>query len=168
MAQDLVIVDGVRTPFLKSGGEAKDVGAGELGRQILQALFKRVPVDVKEVDEIILGCVAQPFDQANVARVAQINAGIPLSIPAYTVHRNCASSMQSVTNACEEILSGRAEVVVAGGVESLSSTPLVYNKKAADWFGRLSRAKSGGQRIALMLKAPWANSSSPASAWPRA
>jgi acetyl-CoA acyltransferase len=155
VSKQLVIVDGVRTPFLKSGGEAKDVSAGELGRQILQALFKRVPVDPKEVDEIILGCVAQPFDQANVARVAQINAGLPLSIPAYTVHRNCASSMQAVTNACEEILSGRAEVVVAGGTESLSNTPLVYNKKATQWFAQLNRAKTGTQRLGLMLKAPW-------------
>ncbi|HTA17383.1 MAG TPA: thiolase family protein, partial [bacterium] len=155
MSQQLVIVDGVRTPFLKSGGEAKDVSAGELGRQILQALFKRVPVDPKEVDEIILGCVAQPFDQANVARVAQINAGLPLSIPSYTVHRNCASSMQAVTNACEEILSGRAQVVVAGGTESLSNTPLVYNKKATEWLGKLGRAKTFGQRAGLFLRTPW-------------
>jgi acetyl-CoA C-acetyltransferase/acetyl-CoA acyltransferase len=153
--QELVIVDGVRTPFLKSGGEAREAGAGELGRQILQALFKRVPVDVKEVDEVIFGCVAQPFDQANVARVAQINAGLPLSIPAYTVHRNCASSMQAVSSACEQILSGRAEVVVAGGTESLSSTPLVYNRKASAWFARLGRARTFSQRAALMLGAPW-------------
>ncbi|MGH7442098.1 MAG: thiolase family protein, partial [bacterium] len=154
-SQQLVIAEGVRTPFLKSGGEAKDAGAAELARQVLQALFKRAPVDLKEVDGIIFGCVAQPFDAANVTRVAQINAGFPLSIPAYTVHRNCASSMQSVTNACEEILSGRAEVVVAGGAESLSSTPLVYNKKAVAWFGRMNRAKTAGQRLSLLLKAPW-------------
>jgi len=151
----LVIAEGVRTPFLKSGSDAKDLSAAELGRQVLQALFKRAPVDPKEVDEIIFGCVAQPFDAANVTRVAAINAGLPLSIPAYTVHRNCSSSMQSVTNACEMILSGRAQVVVAGGMESLSSTPLVYNKKATDWFAKLGRAKTPMQKATLFLKAPW-------------
>jgi acetyl-CoA C-acetyltransferase/acetyl-CoA acyltransferase len=151
----LVIAEGVRTPFVKSGSDAKDLSAAELGRQVMQALFKRAPVDPKEVDEIIFGCVAQPFDAANVTRVAQINAGLPLSISSYTVHRNCSSSMQSVTNACESILSGRAQVVVAGGMESLSNTPLVYNKKATDWFAKLGRAKTGGQKAMLMLKAPW-------------
>lgn len=155
MDRTLVIAEGVRTPFLKAGSEAKDMGAAELGRQVLQALFKRVPVDPAEVDEIIFGCVAQPFDAANVTRVAQINAGLPLSIPSYTVHRNCSSSMQSVTSACEQILSGRATVVVAGGTESLSSTPLVYNKKAADWFARFNRAKTTPQRMLLLLRAPW-------------
>jgi acetyl-CoA acetyltransferase family protein len=153
----LVIAEGVRTPFLKSGSEAKDLSAAELGRQVMQALFKRAPVDPKEVDEIIFGCVAQPFDAANVTRVAQINAGLPLSIPSYTVHRNCSSSMQSVTNACESILAGRAQVVVAGGMESLSSTPLVYNKKATDWLGKLGRAKTPMQKAMLFLKAPLAD-----------
>jgi acetyl-CoA acetyltransferase family protein len=155
MATQLVIVEGVRTPFLKSGSDAKDLSAAELGKQILQALLKKIPLNPAEIDEIIFGCVAQPFDQANVARVAHIKSGLPLSIPSYTVHRNCSSSMQSVTNACEQILSGRAQVVIAGGTESLSSTPLVYNPKATAWFGKLSRAKTFGQRLGLMLGAPW-------------
>jgi acetyl-CoA acetyltransferase family protein len=155
MSTQLVIVDGVRTPFLKAGSDAKDLSAAELGKQVMQALMKKVPVKPEEIDEIIFGCVAQPFDQANVTRVAHIKAGLPLSIPSYTVHRNCSSSMQSVTNACEQILSGRAQVVIAGGMESLSSTPLVYNQAATKWFGKLSRAKTFGQRLSLMLSAPW-------------
>jgi acetyl-CoA C-acetyltransferase/acetyl-CoA acyltransferase len=156
MSTQLVILEGVRTPFLKSGSDAKDLGAAELGKQVLQALLKRLPLRPEQIDEIIFGCVAQPFDAANVTRVAQIKAGLPLSIPSYTVHRNCSSSMQSVTNACEQILAGRAELVIAGGMESLSSTPLTYNKKATAWFGRLSRAKTLGQRLGLMFGAPWA------------
>ncbi len=155
MSQQLVILEGVRTPFLKAGSDAKDLSAAELGKQVLQALFKKAPLDPAAVDEIIFGCVAQPFDAANVTRVAQIKAGLPLSIPSYTVHRNCSSSMQSVTNASEQILAGRAQLVVAGGTESLSSTPLVYDKQATDWFGKLSRAKTLGQRLALMAGAPW-------------
>src|SRR5262245_4374228 len=120
-SQQLVILDGVRTPFLKAGSDAKDLSAAELGKQVLQALLKKVPLSPEAIDEIIFGCVAQPFDAANVARVAHIKAGLPLSIPSYTVHRNCSSSMQSVTNASEQILSGRAKLVIAGGMESLSS-----------------------------------------------
>jgi acetyl-CoA C-acetyltransferase/acetyl-CoA acyltransferase len=154
-SQELVILDGVRTPFLKSGSDAKDLQAADLGKQILQALFKQVPVKPEQVDEIIFGCVAQPFDQANVTRVAQIKAGLPLAIPSYTVHRNCSSSMQSVTNACESIAAGRAKLVLAGGMESLSNTPLVYSRKATAWFGKLSRAKTLGQRLGLFAGAPW-------------
>ena len=139
--KDLVIAEGVRTPFIKSGTETKDLSAADLGSQVMKALLERAPVKPSEIDEIIFGCVAQPFDQANVTRVAQIKAGLPLDIPSYTVHRNCASSMQSVTNACEEILSGRAEVVMAGGMESLSSTPLVYNKAATAFSPSFPRPK---------------------------
>ena len=154
MPQELVILDGVRTPFIKSGSDAKDLSAADLGRQVLQALFKKVPVDPNLVNEFIFGCVAQPFDAANVTRVAQINAGLPISIPAYTVHRNCSSSMQSVTNACEQILSGRGDFIVAGGMESLSQTPLVYSKKATAWFGKLGRAKTLGQKLGLFAGLP--------------
>jgi acetyl-CoA C-acetyltransferase/acetyl-CoA acyltransferase len=148
--KELVIAEGVRTPFIKSGTDARDLSAADLGAQVMKALFERAPIKPSDVDELIFGCVAQPFDQANVTRVAQIQAGLPLDIPAYTVHRNCASSMQSVTNACEEILSGRAEVVIAGGMESLSNTPLVYNKAATDFFGKLSRAKTLPAKLAIL------------------
>lgn len=148
--KDLVIAEGVRTPFIKSGSDARDMSAADFGTQVMKALLERAPIKPKEIDEIIFGCVAQPFDQANVTRVAQIQAGLPLDIPAYTVHRNCASSMQSVTNACEEILSGRAEVVIAGGMESLSNTPLVYNKAATAFFTRLAKAKSIAAKLAVL------------------
>ncbi len=147
---DIVIAEGVRTAFIKSGTEAKGLQAADLGAQILKALLERAPIDAKEIDEIVFGCVAQPFDQANVTRVAQIQAGLPLSIPAYTVHRNCSSSMQSVTDAFEKIRSGAAEVVVAGGMESLSNTPLVYNKAFTEFFTRLSGAKTGMQKLSVL------------------
>src|SRR3954463_14637850 len=119
--KEVVLVDGLRTPFVKSGTGARNLPAQELARQVLVALFKKLPVRPEEVDEVILGCVAQPAEAANVARVAMIEAGLPLSIPAFTVHRNCASSMQSVSSAWEMIQTGSAEVVVAGGTESLSN-----------------------------------------------
>ncbi|MEK7475554.1 MAG: thiolase family protein [Candidatus Coatesbacteria bacterium] len=146
---EIVILDGVRTPFVKAGTAAKGLTAQELGRQVLVSLFRKVPVPPAEVDEVILGCVAQPIDATNVARVAAINAGLPLSIPAYTVQRNCSSSMQAVSNAIQMIESGRAEVVVAGGTESLSNAPLIYNPEFTEFFNRLSKAKTLPQRLAV-------------------
>jgi acetyl-CoA acetyltransferase family protein len=148
--REVVIVGGVRTPFLKSGGAAKNLGAEELARQVLVALFQRLPVRPEELDEVIFGCVAQPADAANVARVAMINAGLPLSVPAMTVHRNCASSMQSVTSAWEMIQSGRAEVVVAGGTESLSNAPLIYGKAFTELFTQLAKAKAPLQKLQVL------------------
>ncbi len=154
-AKEIVIVEGTRTPFVRSGTDAKDLSASDLGVAVLKGLLEKAPFKATEVDEIIFGCVAQPFDQANVTRVAQIKAGLPLSIPAYTTHRNCSSSMQSVTHACEQILSGRGEVVIAGGMESLSNTPLVYNPAATAFFTRLSKAKTVTQRLGILLSTPW-------------
>jgi len=148
--KEIVLLGGVRTPFLRAGTIARDLTAQELARQVLVALFKRVPVRSSEVDEVILGCVAQPAEAANVARVASINAGIPLSVPSFTVQRNCASSMQAVSSAIDMILAGRAEMVVAGGTESLSNSPLIYNHQFTDFFGRLSRAKTRFKKLKVL------------------
>ena len=78
--KDIVLVEGVRTPFVKSGTDAKDLTPQELGRQVMQALFKKLALEPSEVDEFIFGCVAQPAEAANVTRVAQINAGLPRMI----------------------------------------------------------------------------------------
>src|ERR1035437_5215538 len=149
--KEAVIVGGVRTPFIKAGTLAKNLSSQELGRQALVALMRKVPVNPTEIDQVIMGCVAQPIDATNIARVAAINAGLPLSIPAYTVQRNCSSSMQAVTNAVEMIEAGSAEVIVAGGMESLSNAPLIYNRYFTDFFSRLARAKTRPQKLAAFL-----------------
>lgn len=149
--KEAVIVGGVRTPFIKAGTLAKNLTAQEIGRQVLVALMRKVPIDPSEIDQIIMGCVAQPIDATNVARVAAINAGLPLSIPAYTVQRNCSSSMQAVTNAVEMIEAGSAEVVIAGGTESLSNAPLIYNRYFTDFFGRLAKSRTAPQKLAALL-----------------
>ena len=149
--KEIVIACGARTPFVKAGTTAREMTAQELGRQVLSSLFRKFPVDPAQMDQVIMGCVAQPMDAANVARVAAINAGIPLTVPAFTVQRNCSSSMQAVTSAMEMIETGAAEAVLAGGTESLSNAPLTYNKYFVDFFGRLSKAKTPLQKAAAML-----------------
>src|SRR5437660_3899775 len=146
----LVIVDGVRTPFCKAGTELAALGADELGRVAVNALLTRTGLDPALVDEVIFGCVAQPADAANVARVIALRAGIPESVTASTVQRNCASGCEALTVAQEKLRAGRGSIFIVGGAESMSNIPLLYKQSAAEKFGRLSRAKSLGQRLQLL------------------
>src|SRR5437868_7075881 len=143
----LVIVDGVRTPFSKAGTDLAPFGADELGRIAVNALLTRTGLDPALIDEVIFGCVCQPFDAANVARVIALRAGIPQNVPAMTVHRNCASGCEAVTLAFERMAAGRGSIFVVGGTESMSQVPLLFKQSTAVKFGRLSRAKSFGQKV---------------------
>ncbi|HWX19473.1 MAG TPA: thiolase family protein [Candidatus Binatia bacterium] len=146
----LVIVEGVRTPFCKAGTDLAGFGADELGRIAVNALLTRTGLDPELVDEVIFGCVAQPADAANVARVIALRAGIPESIPAVTVQRNCASGCEALTLAQEKMKAGRGSVFIVGGVESMSNIPLLFNQCAVGKFARLGRARSFGQRVKAM------------------
>src|SRR6266851_1796350 len=143
----LVIVDGVRTPFCRAGTDLASLGADELGRIAVNALLTRTELDPALVDEVIFGCVAQPVDAANVARVIALRAGIPESVPAITVQRNCASGCESVTLAQEKMSAGRGSIFIVGGAESMSNIPLLFKPATAAKFGRLSRAKTLGQEL---------------------
>src|SRR5712691_7512557 len=115
MTNRLVIVAGVRTPFSKAGTELASLGADELGRIAVNALLTRTGLDPALVDEVIFGCVAQPADATNLARVIALRAGIPQQVPAVTVHRNCASGCEAVTLAFERMAAGRRSLFVVGG-----------------------------------------------------
>ena len=146
----LVIVDGVRTPFCKAGTELSPLGAEELGRISVSALLARTALDPKLVDQVIFGCVGQPAEAANVARVIALRAGIPEFVPAMTVHRNCASGCEALTQADELMRVGRGSVYIVGGTESMSNIPLLFKRETAEKFGRLNRAKTLGQRLRVM------------------
>jgi len=146
----LVIVDGVRTPFCKAGTELAALGAEELGRIAVSGLLARTALDPKLVDQVIFGCVGQPAEAANVARVIALRAGIPESVPAMTVHRNCASGCEALTQADELMRVGRGSVFIVGGTESMSNIPLLFKRETAEKFGRLNRAKTLGQRLRVM------------------
>ncbi len=147
----LVIIDGVRTPFSKMGTDLARLGPEELGRIAVSALLTKTGLNPALIDEVIFGCVGQPADAANVARVIALRAGIPEHVPAFTVHRNCASGCEAVTQAYEKMLAGRGEIFVVGGTESMSQVPLLYTHQAAAKFARLGRAKSLGQKLGAML-----------------
>ena len=120
-----VLVDAVRTAGGKRNGSLRGWHAADLAAQVLQALLARNDVDPAVVDDVILGCVMQVGEQAlNVARNAVLAAGFPESVPAVTVDRQCGSSQQSVHFAAQGVMSGAYDVVVAGGVESMSRVPM--------------------------------------------
>ncbi len=131
---DVVIVSAVRTALGRIGGSLRDVQPEELGRIVIEEAVKRAGVRPAEVDEVILGQTKQSADAANLARVAALKAGLPVEVPAYTVMRQCGSGLQAVHNAVQAIWCGETEVVVAGGVESMSLAPY-YLRGARFGFG---------------------------------
>ncbi len=147
MSRSVVIVDGIRTPFAKAGGELQDVPVGDLGRSAVRELLQRTALDPETVDELILGCVGQPSRCANPARVVALRAGLPENLPAHTVARNCASGLEALTEATERICSGRAAVVIAAGAESMSRYPLLFPLSFGQKLAAFSRARNIGEKI---------------------
>ncbi len=135
----------------KAGGKFKALQADALGSRIVREAMLRSPVGFDEIDEVIIGNVAQPIHAANIARVIALRAGFPESTPAVTVHRNCASGMESITTAAARIHAGEGKVYLCGGVESMSNIPLVYSRKMTRLFERLSRSKTALDRVRALF-----------------
>src|SRR5580693_7011832 len=150
MKEPIYIVDGVRTPFAKAGTILADSDAVELGKTALRLLLARTGIETGTIEEVIMGCVGQPAHAPNIGRVIALRAGIPESVPAITVHRNCASGFEAVTQAAEKMLAGRGEIFVVGGVESMSQIPLLYSHEAAKKFGAFARAKNLSQKLGVL------------------
>lgn len=124
MGEDIVIVSAVRTPIGRYGGAFKEVSSGHLASIVIKEAVKRAGIAAEQVDEVILGEVRQTTESSNAARVAAIRAGIPETAPAFTVNRLCASGMQAIASAVQQINSGQADIVVAGGTENMSRAPI--------------------------------------------
>ncbi len=148
----IAIVDGIRTPFIKAGTLFKDITAQELGRIVVRELLDRLEFDPNLIDEVIFGNVAQPPEAANIARVISLMSGISPRKTAYTVHRNCASGIESVTSAFEKIMTGYAEIIIAGGTESMSNIPLLYPKEFSDFMANLAKAKKKVDKLKAFSK----------------
>jgi acetyl-CoA C-acetyltransferase/acetyl-CoA acyltransferase len=151
MDQRIAIIDGVRTPMEKAGGRLKNITADDLAVMAVKEVLYRTGIGPEEIDEVILGNVAQPATAANISRVVALKAGLPVSIPAYTVHRNCASGMESITTAANKILAGEASVIIAGGTESMSNIPYLFNSRMAGFFGSLAKAKSIYEKLSIFI-----------------
>ncbi len=146
------ILGGIRTPFARAGTVLRHLGAVELGRLAAGEVLARNELDPARLDEVILGNCAQPAEAANVARVIALRAGIPEQVPGLTVHRNCASGMEAVGLAAERIQLGRAQLVLAGGTESMSQLPLRFPPGFGDWLDGVTRAKRPLERLRAGLR----------------
>jgi acetyl-CoA C-acetyltransferase len=133
--KEVVIVNPVRTPVGAHGGALRDKRAQDLAEIVLRAVLEQTGLDPAVLDEVILGNIGQPSDAANIARVAALMAGVPIEVPAFTVQRNCASGMQSITSAYQAIQAGDGEIYLCGGTESMSNIP--YLLKKARWGYKL-------------------------------
>ncbi len=148
----IAIVSGVRTPFIKAGDTFDDIPAQQLGALCVTELLRRTKLDGRLVDEVVMGCVGQPAEAANVARVISLLAGIPHDKRAYTVNRNCASGFEAITSAAEKIQGGTDEIVIAGGTESMSNMPMLFKKETATIFLKLARAKTVWEKLAILTR----------------
>jgi acetyl-CoA C-acetyltransferase len=154
-AQPVYVIDGARTPFLKSRNRPGPFAAGDMAVQAGRALLVRQKFAPQDLDEVILGCAAPSVDEVNIGRVAALRMGCGEKVPGWTVMRNCASGMQALDSGIGNILTGRSQLVLAGGVDALSRAPLLYNEKMVNWFSDMAAARTGGQRAALFARLPF-------------
>jgi acetyl-CoA C-acetyltransferase len=150
--RDVYIVDGSRTPFLKAKNKLGPFSASDLAVETGKQLLARQACRASDIDEVIIGSAMPGPDEANIGRVIALRLGCGESVPAWTVMRNCASGMQALDNAAQNISNGVSDLVLAGGTDAMSHAPLLFNYKMANWLGQWFSAKSFGQRASLITK----------------
>jgi len=150
MSDRIVIAGGIRTPYVKAGTLFKHLTAVDLGRLVVSELLARTGIDPAEIDSVIMGNVAQPPDAVNIGRVIGLYSGIPESVPGFTVHRNCASGIQSVVSAAQAVSTGEGEVIIAGGIESMSNIPFFLREETAEILTRYRQAKTARAKFSVL------------------
>lgn len=137
MVREAVIVEATRTPIGKRNGSLAGIHAADLSAVVLRALSTRTGIDPAEVDDVVWGCVTQLGDQSsNIGRFGVLAAGWPETVPAVTINRACGSSQQAIDQAAQAVMSGAADLVVAGGVESMSRVPLGATRTSGFAYGQ--------------------------------
>ena len=151
MSSQPVLIQGLRSPFVKAGLHFKNLHPADLGSHVFRELMDRQKKNLS-IDEVIVGNVGNPSDTANIARVIALRAGLPESISAFTVSRNCASGMEAVTSAVVRIQSDVCQSILAGGVESMSNYPLLFSKGLTRVFHQFIQAKTPLQKLKTLFK----------------
>jgi len=150
-----VIVSGARTAIGAFGGSLKDVAATELGRIVIEACAERAGIDCGDIDEVIMGNVLQAGIGMNPARQSAIAAGVPDSVPSFTVNKVCGSGLKAISLGAQAIAAGDADLIVAGGMESMSNAP--YLLKKARWGYRLGNGEIIDSMLSEGLSCAMAN-----------
>ncbi|MDA9793059.1 acetyl-CoA C-acyltransferase [Bacteriovoracaceae bacterium] len=141
------LVEGKRTPQVKSGADIKDISAPYLGHYLVRHLVDKYDLPLDAIDEVIIGNTGTPAKYPNVGRVVALEAGLDNKTSGYTVHRNCASGMEAMSQGFDKISSGRSDLIFAGGVESMSQMPLLFGKDMTDLFINLMKAKTPKDKL---------------------
>ncbi len=142
MTEAVYLIDGARTPILKARGKSGPFAAADLATLAGRQLLLKANIEPSDIDETILGCVMPSENEANIGRVASLRIGLPESVPAWTVQRNCASGMQAVDCAMNRIQLGHSDLVLAGGAESMSHAPIMFSEKYVSFLGRFMGSKT--------------------------
>ena len=153
-AKPIYVIDGARTPFLKAKNHPGVFSAGDLATQAGRLLLARQKFAPTELDEVIVGCAAPSVDEVNIGRVVALRMGCGVKVPGWTVMRNCASGMQALDSGINNILAGRSNLVLAGGVDALSRAPLLYSEKMVLWFSNLAFSRSTSEKLSAFAKLP--------------
>ena len=148
----VAIVYGLRTPFIKSGTLFRNLTSLDLGKYVTNELINRTEIDPVEIDKVIFGTVLPSIKTSNLSREIALGSGIPASVPAFTVTSACASAVQAFTNGVESILSGDSDVVLTGGVESISDFPVLFSKQFRNMLFDSSKGKNLLQKAKPFLK----------------
>lgn len=152
MTRDVFIVDGSRTPFLKAGAKPNPLPAADLAVAAAKTLLERQPFAATEFGEVIIGCVGPNAAEANIGRIIGLRVGCGNSVPGWTVQRNCASGLQSIDCAAEDISLGRHDLVLAGGTEAMSRAGLWINMDMLNWLGDFNSSKNITQKLQTIAK----------------
>src|SRR5574343_731887 len=150
--EPVYIVDGARSPFLKSRNVPGPFAAADLATSAGRALLARQPFSPEQLSEVVVGCASHSVDEVNISRVIALRLGCGQKVPGWTVMRNCASGMQAIDSAIANIQCGRAELVLAGGVDALSRAPLLYSDAMVRWFAGMMSLRTASQKLQHFLK----------------
>ena len=148
----VAIIAGVRTPFAKSGTTLKGISAIQLGKHCVAELIQRTEIDGKLVEAIVYGTVVPSVLAPNIAREVSLLPMLPKGCQAFSVSRACASANQAITDAADQIALGHADVIIAGGAESLSNVPILHSRGMSEALVTASRAKSLGGRVKALAR----------------
>jgi len=150
LARPVYVVDGSRTPFIKARSGPGPFRAADLAVAAGRPLLARQPFEPTAFDEVVLGNTIAHPEEANIARVCALRLGCGNAMPAFTVHRNCASGMQAIDSAAMNIAGGRHDLVLAGGVDAMSHAPVIVGEAMTTWLAHWQAAKTLQQRLRLI------------------
>ncbi len=148
--EKVVIIDGCRTPFLKSGTDYMDLMSYQLGGFAIKGLLNKTGVDAGSIDSVIMGNVISNVKTPNVAREAALMAGVPNTVPCRTVSQACISANRAIGDGCLEIMTGRSHIVVAGGIDHTSDSPIQFPRKMRKKLFKAQRLKTMGDNLKFL------------------